>query len=210
MKQFSTTSISTGYWSRDERKTAGFPAVLRYTLSLMNIEIRRARPEDAESYLRVMRDTAFSTYVNNEAGITKEELEKSYDGVLDPSTIQKHAERFSSSPETALRLVAEADGKIIGIAKGRIADPHNFFDTLYIIPEFQDQGIGTLLFNKVMEFLGMDRTVELEVASYNERAIGFYKHHGFVETESTLTRPIYEGGPEQPLLIMERTFDFGK
>lgn len=56
--------------------------------------------------------------------------------------------------------------------------------TLYVLPEYQNQGIGGQLINHVIESLKTKSvaTVSLWVLNSNQLAIQFYQQHGFVPT----------------------------
>ena len=76
-------------------------------------------------------------------------------------------------------IVAERDGIPVGWcarARGRAYIPY-----LFVAPLSQNQGIGTLLLNRmesILELEGCDR-VQLDTLSDNVRAVNFYQHHGY-------------------------------
>ncbi len=57
----------------------------------------------------------------------------------------------------------------------------NELQAIYVLPEHQGKGIGKLLWQKAAEFFDEKLPVVLRVADYNESAIAFYRHLGFVE-----------------------------
>lgn len=50
------------------------------------------------------------------------------------------------------------------------------------MPEFQNKGIGTMLWSKAMEFLDPQKDTVVQVADYTQNAINFYTKLGFVDT----------------------------
>ena len=62
---------------------------------------------------------------------------------------------------------------------------------IYVLSEAQGKGVGRKLIDKAVEFLGRDRPITLEVASYNENAIAFYKHLGFEENGNLEPRDMF-------------------
>lgn len=81
-------------------------------------------------------------------------------------------------------LVADDGAEIVGMAFARMTDratAHLF--QLYVDPVAQGNGLGRDLLDELMGCFPEARRMELEVAAGNERAIGFYGHHGFTTRE---------------------------
>lgn len=81
-------------------------------------------------------------------------------------------------------LVADDGAEIVGMAFARMTDEttaHLF--QLYVDPVAQGSGLGRALLDELLGCFPDARRMELEVAAGNERAIGFYGHHGFAERE---------------------------
>ena len=81
-------------------------------------------------------------------------------------------------------LVADDGTEIVGMAFARMTDAetaHLF--QLYVDPVAQGQGLGRNLLSELVTCFPNAKRMELEVAGANERAIGFYGHHGFTERE---------------------------
>ncbi len=57
----------------------------------------------------------------------------------------------------------------IGVAEGNI-------EMLFVAPAYFGRGVGSSLLKHAVSVLGADR---VDVNEQNERAIGFYEHHGF-------------------------------
>lgn len=53
---------------------------------------------------------------------------------------------------------------------------------LYVLPQYQGQGIGNELILTGLDWIGTDKKIYINVVEYNIQAISFYKKHGFVET----------------------------
>jgi ribosomal protein S18 acetylase RimI-like enzyme len=64
---------------------------------------------------------------------------------------------------------------------------------LYVLPVFFGTGAGTLLYTRFEEARRPAEPGRLEVWAANERAIAFYRHRGWVETE--IARPGPQGHP---------------
>ena len=81
-------------------------------------------------------------------------------------------------------LVADDGAEIVGMAFARMTDAktaHLF--QLYVDPIAQGNGLGRELLAELLTCFPKAARMELEVAGANERAIGFYGHHGFTEHE---------------------------
>lgn len=52
-------------------------------------------------------------------------------------------------------------------------------DWLMVDPSYHGQGVANVLMQAGMDWLGTDRPMWLNVIRHNERAIGFYRKHGF-------------------------------
>lgn len=92
---------------------------------------------------------------------------------------------------TATTIVAEMDGKIVGmIGFGKGRDPQfapNEIYALNVLPDFQGQNIGSALLSFALSKLASEQ-VYLKVATGNQRAQAFYQKHGFVNSQIQQTR----------------------
>jgi ribosomal protein S18 acetylase RimI-like enzyme len=58
-------------------------------------------------------------------------------------------------------------------------------DISYPYPTFPSSGIGKMLVEKILSWLGNEKKIKLNVAVYNKKAIKFYEKLGFVKGEKT-------------------------
>lgn len=78
-------------------------------------------------------------------------------------------------------LVAEADGTLLGTASSTLGTGGCLaLNRLYVRPDVQGAGIGTLLLAAAVSGWPGLRRIELEVEPRNAPAIAFYRRHGFV------------------------------
>lgn len=153
----------------------------------LKIEISGAVHDDSEGINIVLYEAWLATYPNEEVGITVEDVEESYKDRLSPERIEKGKERLRNIPENERRLVAKVDGRIVGVSRVIKEEGHNTLQTLYVLPEYQGKGVGTALWEEGRKFLDPTKDVVLEVATYNENAINFYKKLGFEDTGKRFT-----------------------
>lgn len=97
-------------------------------------------------------------------------------------------------PKNAIYIAEDASGKIVGF----IAFNDEFIDHLYLLPEVQRQGIGSMLIQHALEH---SDHLKLWTFQENTASIAFYQKHGFtpiLETDG-------EGNEEkQPDVLLER------
>ena len=85
-------------------------------------------------------------------------------------------------PENKRRLVAKKRDVAVGACTIIRNENNNHLRTLYVLPEFQNKGIGKKLWNEANKFFDQDKDTVVQVAEYTENAINFYKKLGFVDT----------------------------
>ncbi|MDY0235983.1 MAG: GNAT family N-acetyltransferase [Gudongella sp.] len=95
-------------------------------------------------------------------------------------------------------FVAETESKIVGFAECLILKSSSFpvikkrewlqLDNIAVKRDYQNQNIGTMLFNIIIKWgrdQGINR-IELKVYSFNTNAISFYKKNGFKDLNRTM------------------------
>jgi ribosomal protein S18 acetylase RimI-like enzyme len=71
------------------------------------------------------------------------------------------------------------DGRIIGSVRGEIRGDTGYIGRLIVHPEFQNQGIGTLLIKAIEERLSQAKRYELFTGHKSERNIHLYEKLGY-------------------------------
>lgn len=145
----------------------------------MNVEIVKAQPEDAEAWCEVRKLSWLDTYPNEEYGITREDiLSKEFDT---PEKIAKWRESMAN-PNDYVYFSAKVDGKVVGLSTGRAAkleDELNEVCAIYLLPEFQRQGIGSKLMQATLDTFDLTIPTVINAVVYNQKAISFYEKFGF-------------------------------
>lgn len=153
--------------------------------STMEALIRPAIPDDAPAIYAVQRQGWIDTYPNQDLGITTEDITERIEG-KEGSLISEKIERWRKNiAKNAGRFfVATKSDKVVGYILMFHDENTNrtFLGSLYVLPEVQGQGVGSLLLNETLSRLPADEDIYLHVVSYNENAIKFYEKHGFVKT----------------------------
>lgn len=151
-----------------------------------NVIIKEATPEDAKQITYVRRKTWLTTYPNRNEGITKEDIEASFAKRTVEEESEARAQRIADISDTHIWVAKERDILVgfIEAMKGPDKDD-NKIRSFYILSQYQHQGIGTALMEEALKWLGGEKQVSCEVASYNKDAIRFYKKFGFEENGPT-------------------------
>lgn len=112
------------------------------------------------------------------------------DSILEGRSLERWVQRTKENSEN--KYIAFADGKAVGIV-GFLPQARDFVTdnesgeivALYVLKEYQKQGIGKALMNKALKDISSDK-VTLFVLKGNENALEFYKHMGFELTGKEL------------------------
>lgn len=126
--------------------------------------------------------------------VLSETWRATYNSFLSQATINKVTSVWHNPDQLAAEIqnpniyfgVAKSrDGAIIGLTTVRkISDDTVVLSRLYILPQYQRQGIGRQLLQAGITAFSTIRTIRLEVEENNQSAYTFYHNHGFRETES--------------------------
>ncbi|HUH99060.1 MAG TPA: GNAT family N-acetyltransferase [Anaerolineales bacterium] len=166
---------------------------------MMDLIIREAQPEDAERILQYVQSLINEPEVNlllspGEFALTREQE-------------QNLLSEFASS-DNSVYFLAERAAKIVGtlICQGgrRRAIRHTAGLSMSVAKEWRNQGIGSLLLSRALEWAkhtGIVSRIELDVFARNEPAIHLYQKFGFV-TEGCRRNAIYRDGRYHDDLLM--------
>jgi len=119
------------------------------------------------------RATAATYYLD---GLTTEEIEFINRVVrISPECV------MAAAASSHQRLVtARVAGKLAGFVIATVhAEAGRELDWLMVDPTFHGRGISSPLIHSGIVWLGEDQPIWLNVVRHNERAIGFYRKHGF-------------------------------
>ena len=161
----------------------------------MTVRIHDAKPSDADEIRQVQQPTWLATYPNAELGITKEDIEARFHTRSEEAIKRRHTQqqKINSDPLVHLWVAKEAE-RIVGFCLAKKEGPQNRIQAIYVLPEYQGTGIGKLLLQTALDWLGIQQEIVLNVASYNHQAITFYKKFGFVPSG----RPAHSGVTKLP------------
>ncbi len=153
----------------------------------MDIIIRDAQPDDVRAIREVYYKTWVATYPNEAFGILLSDIEDRYKNSFTDDSIRRGAYAITHIQSDERVLVALADGVVVGTSKLKRGLERNEMHTIYILPDYQGQGIGKALFAESLAWFDKDKDTQIDTAVYNYPAIKFYEGLGFVATGETFT-----------------------
>lgn len=143
-------------------------------------EVGVAQPVDAKGITYVQQETWLATYPNKEAGIDREDIEKlNFTGDDYLQRWQQSLETIKGDRQT---WVARENGEVIGYCVARKGDEANRLQAIYVSPSHQGRDLGKKLMEAAFVWLGNEKDILLDVASYNASSIRFYESIGFRRT----------------------------
>ena len=176
-----------------------------------SVKIERAVPDDAEIICDIRDRAWLKAYPNAELGITADDIRvnaQGRDGEFVPRRIAHLKKQFAQDGGSGLTtFVAKVEGKVVGYVEPIIDEQNKrYISAMYVAPENQGMGVGGKLMRQALKLFGDDQDIFLEVVSYNQNAIEFYRHFGFEQSEAIV--PEEEGRPEYmkslPMIEMVR------
>jgi ribosomal protein S18 acetylase RimI-like enzyme len=138
--------------------------------------------EDIRPMLEMYAQSWRDTYPDSEAGVTAEWVEARVQRWLTDENIkdrQAKLKDLETNPDIAVWVVKNEQGEVIGAASPRRDETTQRVGSIYVDKQYHGQGIAQLLMDKIIAWADPKRPLELEVASYNERAKAFYRKYGF-------------------------------
>jgi len=143
--------------------------------------IRTASLADVTDIRKMHAKSWVDTYPNEEAGVTREWLLDHTAQWLTPEGLEGSQEHFRAifgNPDHFYRVAS--DGKsILGMAHASVIDGSQHLEAMYTDKSQHGTGLAQKMMDSVFEWLDLSKPIVLEVASYNKRAIAFYRKYGF-------------------------------
>lgn len=141
----------------------------------MTVQIRKIREDDAVEYLAMRKSLDKETkFMLLEAGERNFSIEKQQQSILQVI-----------NSDNKVILLAEVDNQIAGFISANggdfIRNRHSAHITIGILSSFRGLGIGTLLFESILQWAHNIKIhrLELTVMEHNVRAIKLYTKMGF-------------------------------
>ena len=166
------------------------------------IRLQDASVDNASDIGFIQSQTWLDSYVNENLGITRTDIRSKIEEWNKGGEERIAAELLKPNSHT---WVAKDGDRIVGFAAGVKKDFENSIEALHVLPEYQKQGIGTELLKKVLDWLGDEKKIIMEVVVYNVRAQELYKKFDFKIVGPALDDPIIlPSGKTIPKLLMSK------
>ncbi|MEL9991118.1 MAG: GNAT family N-acetyltransferase [Thermoproteus sp.] len=130
-------------------------------------------------------------------------LNGEFDPLLKPvdnlASVSKDYVKSKITSPTSVVLVAEVDGRVIGVVIGDVEDRIFYEPRLagvirefYILPEFRRKGLGKRMMNEVMDALKRKgaQMIMADFPALNEIAVEFYKKLNFRPVQSIYAKEV--------------------
>lgn len=148
----------------------------------MNITIKQPEENDIYGIQQVFYKSWLHTYPNKEAGITIEDIEHKFKDAFTEETLQKRKTYLLNLPADVRFSIAKDASQVVGICWQMKKVDANLLQALYVLPQYQGKGIGYRLWQDALSYFGTNKDIIIQVATYNTKAIAFYKKLGFIDT----------------------------
>ena len=150
--------------------------------------IRDAVESDVIGILKMHAQSWLDTYPNEDAGVSREWVEAKVGRWDSDEKIEQRRDlirRSKDNPDLMYKVAENSDGDIIGIVAPYRNKDVQRVGAIYVDKAYQGSGIAQQLMDEIIAWADPSRPLELEVASYNERAKAFYRKYGFEELEGS-------------------------
>jgi len=145
-------------------------------VNVISIKIFRAIPSDASGIVEVSKITWLATYPNKKLGITVYDLKQKTS--IEQEKIKRWRKNIKENKKRRT-WVAKDNKKIVGFCGASRENGINEIGAIYLLSQYQGQGIGKKLIKKAFVWLGKRKDITVKVVRYNKQAIDFYKLVGF-------------------------------
>ena len=163
----------------------------------MAISLHAATPADAGDIACLLRASWASTYGSL---LTPDELSSVAQQWHHPDRLRDEV----SNPRVRFLLARTDTDALVGVATVRLSDDGATLSVLrlYVLPNYQGQGIGSQLLNQALAAFSDAQRIELQVAEGNPSGLSFWMRRGFRACGQDQVRI---GNTTLVLISMERT-----
>ncbi len=131
-------------------------------------------------------------YLN--CGYSTKDFEDRFNDCMSNESILSCAKNISSLSKNEMCFIAYSHNKPVGLCYAEKTSKNNHIHAIYILPDFQNRGIGRRLWSETQGFLDQTKDTVLNVFSCNVGAIDFYKKLGFIDSGKRIKQKKFESG----------------
>ena len=129
------------------------------------------------------------TYTSEKHGVTLDWINERHAESMSQEKQSQREQKFLEGKKNGTLnswIAKDNAGTIIGSATPFIEeDGTRRVGSLYVAKAWHGKGVGAQLMQRIIDWYGNEKPIILEVASYNDRAIEFYKKWGFQKVEGS-------------------------
>lgn len=144
--------------------------------------------EDVEPTAVMWAQSWLDTYPNDEAGVSREWVQNRVNNWLTPEGLAKRTARLEESKNNSdvlWRVAKDSLGAIVGVISPHRDEKSQRLGAIYVDKKHYGTGLAQRLMAEILAWADPNRPLELEVASYNERAKAFYRKYNFEEVKDS-------------------------
>mgnify|MGYP001565048009 CR=1 FL=1 len=145
------------------------------------IKIISPEKKDTLGVVQVLYKTWLDTYPNKEFGITREDIEEHFRAGLTNEGLAERWEKIKNDVGSKT-LIAKNGDLVVGVITIVFHADKNQLKLIYVLPEYQGQGIGKQLWEEIKKYFDISKKCIVQMVTYNTKAINFYKKLGFKDT----------------------------
>ncbi|MFC1711600.1 GNAT family N-acetyltransferase [Patescibacteria group bacterium] len=162
----------------------------------MSLRIKLGKLKDLKAYTDLLQRTYQHAYTNNSLGLSKNCFSKKIFNSFDTQKYLKSHLINNSHQKTWLGFTKlKMVGAVTCINKNKKEAELTGF---YVMPEYQGQGIGSILYKKVLKFT-QDKDLVLDIYTHNKKTISIYKYWGWkIDKSKGKNGYFYRHWPEWP------------
>lgn len=149
--------------------------------------IRTGTLEDILGVRKIQANTWLEIYPNEKVGVSRKWIEEYTQKWFKPKNLEGSREYFKGvfgNPDHYYRVASEGK-EIVGQIHVSLVDGNQQFGSIYIDKKMRGTGLAQKMIDGAFEWLDLTKPIALEVASYNKRAIEFYRKNGFEVVEGS-------------------------
>lgn len=154
---------------------------------MLDITISEPTIDDIDGIVEAQAASWRATYVSPENGVSKDFVESVAVG-LSANYIKERLYEYLSNPDILYIVAKDEGGSLLGFLHADKTKATNYLDAIYLSPDSTGKGVGSALMKKYFDWADKNKPCNLEVTSYNHKAIKFYEKHGFKLTNKKLPK----------------------
>ena len=152
------------------------------------VTVRDAIESDVPAILKMHAQSWLDTYPNEDAGVSHEWVKAKVGKWDSDENIERRRDfirRCKGDPNVMYKVAENDDGGIVGIIAPFRNEETQRVGAIYVDKAYYGSGLAQQLMDEIITWSDRSRPLELEVASYNERAKSFYRKYGFKEVQGS-------------------------